>query len=163
MKPSPSKVWDPSEYKAKEKGKIMSKRSYRLAKRVWQKPNQEACEDILPEEVQDCVCIGRDIEDYISLNGGRWEKKEEERRKKMIKLDSLRKEEPFYGSSKRISFPRFIYLCVIKETIDKKKLDTLSSLSLLFSLKRSSSRCSNGVVKQNFLFYFLEKELKIIK
>ena len=37
----------------------------------------------------------------------------------MIKVDSLRKEEPFYGSSKRSSFPRFIYLCVIKETKDK--------------------------------------------
>jgi len=47
----------------------------------------------------------------------------------MIKVDSLRKEEPFYGSSKRSSFPRFIYLCVIKETKDKK-----TSHTRLFSL-----------------------------
>lgn len=46
----------------------------------------------------------------------------------MNKLDYLRMERPIYGSTKRSSssFPRFTYLCVIKETKDKTR--TLSSL-----------------------------------
>lgn len=80
----------------------------------------------------------------------------------MMKLDSLRKEEPFYGSSKRSSFPRFIYLCVCskkKRNKRQKKTQTLSFSLSAFSLKRSSSRCSygNGVVKIKIYVIFFEE------